>query len=711
MRYRGNSTAVRAPNPNGTDTVTSTSRHHATGVRLDIQALRTLSIVAVVIFHSFPDLLPGGFLGVDVFFVISGFLMYGVLSRMAVSDFRTAGTFWIRRIRRLFPAAVTVIVLTFVAAREILPDTRWVSVAREAIASLFFSVNWVFVSASVDYLQNEDRPSAFQHYWSLSVEEQYYILLPIALIVGAWLARRAGVSFENMGRIVIVGLFVASLAFSVYFTHRDAAEAYFHSGTRLWELALGGIVAAWQSELGSWANRFPVVTRVLGYGSIAASFWILSAQTPIPGVAALLPVVGAGILIAQSTPVRQFRVVEENRGVQFIGDLSYSIYLVHWPVLILAAEASPVFGEPWGIALLLIATVAIAWLMKRFIEDPVRYGTFFAPTRRLAGISAVTALVFAAVAALQIVAIRSEQATAMSNRVSLASIDAAATDDCFGAAAMESLSCTAVPASLDSITPNALIAKDDLPFGYDDNCLMYRPFTDYLECHYGTGEKIVAVVGNSHGIQWLEPIVWAAKKQGFQVVTLFASQCNATDVTLEFGNQGYTDACHKYGEWVQREIAAIGADLVISSQRQSVPVEGYSLADSTAPAIVGYTSYLSRLADIAPVLIVKDPVNPPGSYGLVPDCVAKNFPDLASCEWDQNHEAWQDPQWDAAHALDLPNISFLDLDTYMCRSGRCLPVIGGVLVYRDNTHVTNTFALSLAPQFSEAIAAAIKVGK
>lgn len=652
--------------------------------------------------------MQGGFLGVDVFFVISGFLMYGALMRMRIDSFRIAREFWVRRIRRLFPAAATVILVTFLAARALLPDTRWVGVAREAIASLFFSVNWVFVSASVDYLQAENRPSAFQHYWSLSVEEQYYIILPVGLIAAAAIARKAGSSIETMGKLVVSGLFIASFAYSIYLTNRDAAEAYFHTGTRLWELALGGIVSAWQPALNAFVNRAPVVTRIFSYTMIGSSFWIINGSMPIPGYTALLPVFGAGLFIAQSSQAHPFRRIEENRAVQFIGEQSYSIYLVHWPLLILAAEASNFFTEPLGITFLLIATLVLAWTMKKFIEDPIRYGSAFKPTHRLVALTAATTVIIAGLAATQIVLVRIQEQTAFANRVTISSADQQLETQCFGAQAMVNSGCPDTFASLSDLKPDPLIAKDDLPIAYEGNCITYRPFTEYLQCEYGSGSRTIAVVGNSHGIQWLEPIIYAAEQNDAKVVTLFASQCNASDMYLEFGNDQYTDACHKYGEWVQRQVSGLGVDLAILSQRQSVPVQGYSLADSSAPAVEGYTTYLTRMIANARILVVKDPVNPPPEYGLVPDCVEMRFPDLASCEWSQHHEYWQDPQWVAAKAIGGPKVSLLSLDNYMCRDGYCLAVIGGVVVYRDNTHVTNTFALSLAPQFAAAVAAALE---
>src|SRR6516225_5753045 len=235
--------------------------------RPDIQGLRALAVAMVVIYHLYPSLLPGGFVGVDVFFVISGFLITGHLWR----GYRRTGRvglvdFWGRRARRLVPAAALVLAVTWLASRLVLPATRLADTADQVRASALYFQNWLLAHNAVDYLKSNDAASPLQHFWSLSVEEQFYLLWPwlfVAAVAAVRLrARRAGrhrAAGITAGRAVVAGLagalVLGSLAYSVYDTRTDPAAAYFVTTTRIWELGLGGLLALLPQRLGRPLSR------------------------------------------------------------------------------------------------------------------------------------------------------------------------------------------------------------------------------------------------------------------------------------------------------------------------------------------------------------------------------------------------------------------------------------------------------------------------
>ena len=215
----------------------------ATAVRTDIQGLRALAVSLVVVYHLWPTGLTGGFVGVDVFFVISGFLITLHLMQKPPSGPRDLATFWGRRVRRLLPASLLVLATTLVLSRLLAPDTQWGNTAKQARAATLYVVNWVLANDSVDYLAAENAPSPVQHFWSLSVEEQFYFVWPILILGMVLLARRlrANQDLAVLGGLAV--LVVASLGYSIWDTHSNPPSAYFVTPTRMWELGIGGLLA------------------------------------------------------------------------------------------------------------------------------------------------------------------------------------------------------------------------------------------------------------------------------------------------------------------------------------------------------------------------------------------------------------------------------------------------------------------------------------
>ncbi len=304
--------------------------------RPDIQGLRALAVALVVIYHLYPGLLPGGFVGVDVFFVISGFLITGHLWR----GYQRTGTvgvvdFWGRRARRLLPAAVLVLTVTWVVSRLVLPVSRLADTATQIRASALYFQNWQLAHDAVDYLTDQDPASPVQHFWSLSVEEQFYLLWPLLFLVAGFVARRRG---GRSGRAVIAGLtsvlVVGSLTYSVYETRVDPKAAYFVTTTRMWELGLGGLLALLPARPQRWLARRGWLGWV-GLAMIIAFPFALRGTTAFPGWVALLPVMGAVLLIAGGSAAGRSgpAPLMSARLMVFLGGISYALYLWHWPVI------------------------------------------------------------------------------------------------------------------------------------------------------------------------------------------------------------------------------------------------------------------------------------------------------------------------------------------------------------------------------------------
>src|SRR3954470_14553381 len=391
-------------------------------VRAEIQALRALAVALVVVCHSWPHVLPGGFVGVDVFFVISGYLITAQL----LAEVRRRGTvsltgFWARRARRILPAALLVLAGCALATLAWVPQNHWQQFLDEIRASTAYVENWQLAHTATDYFANAASvQSPVQHYWSLSAEEQFYLVWPGLIGLTVLVGRRYSLA------IAMGGLGLASLAYSIYDTHANPAAAYFITPTRAWEFAAGGLLAlppvARRSPLFAWA----------GLAAIAVAAVTYSADTAFPGIAAALPVGGAAAVIWAAAPTAGMRL----RPVQYLGDISYSVYLWHWPLLILTPYVldRERLGTPWLLALVGLTRV-LAALSKRFVEDPLRSGPLLVSRRAgwtfaaaLAGTGAVFAVAATGVADLH-------REIRIADRVAARTI--AARPRCFGAAARD----------------------------------------------------------------------------------------------------------------------------------------------------------------------------------------------------------------------------------------------------------------------------------
>ena len=382
------------------------SRDAGTSFRPDIQGLRAVAVLLVLAYHLWPDSLTGGFVGVDVFFVISGFLITAHLLEHPPRRSRDLLEFWGRRIRRLLPAAFLVLAVTVVASRILAPETRWAANAGEIIASALYVQNWVLAGSSVDYLAAAEAPTPVQHYWSLSVEEQFYLVWPILILAifwfAEWLAPRADGGHAR-------GDARRDRRLTVHLDHRDghgASERVLHHPDA--RLGAGGRRAHRHAA----GPRFVAAPRAavdgaawIGLAMLLVAGVAYSVETPFPGSAAILPVAGTALVIlaaarGPASPTRLLRL----RPIQHLGNTSYSIYLWHWPLIVFWPYVTGAIGIGFGDSLLIIAvTIGLATVTKVFVEDPFRFEPSFQPLGPTFRFAAVGMLVVALLGSAQLV--------------------------------------------------------------------------------------------------------------------------------------------------------------------------------------------------------------------------------------------------------------------------------------------------------------------
>jgi peptidoglycan/LPS O-acetylase OafA/YrhL len=639
-------------------------------LRPEIQALRALAVAVVVVCHFWPSALPGGFVGVDVFFVISGYLITGQLLRG-----RGLAAFWARRARRILPAALLVLAVCALATLAWVPDVDRGGFLAEIRASAFYVENWQLAHTAVDYFAAGDAVSPVQHFWSLSAEEQFYLVWPL-LILAAWRRRALALALVTL----------ASLAYSVLDTAASPASAYFVTPTRAWEFGVGGLLAV----VGTSRVPRPGVCWA-GLAAIAVAAATFSAATPFPGAAALLPVAGAAAAIWAAAPLRPLAL----RPVQFVGDVSYGIYLWHWPLLVLAPYVVA-GGVPRGP--LLLATFVLAAATKRWVEDPVRRAgpLLVRPPRwTLAPALAATALVIGLTAAGSL---RVHHDIALAQRASQVVLQRR--PRCFGAAAHVPGRRCVNPALRLTVVPTPAEARDrgNLACGLSE-------YSGELHlCGFGVApsraRETVALVGDSHASHWRAALDVVARRRGWAGISLAHAACPLS-TTIPAALPGLErDSCAAWNLQVQAWLTAHPAvhTLVVSAIAGGPT---YAKVDAEAGYLAAWRELPRTVTDL---VVIRDT---PKARLSTADCVSRAMaagrPAGSACRLDRARALPPDPQVAAAHRLTGRRVHVVDMTRFMCDTRWCRPVIGGALVYKDDNHLTEVFARTLGPYLGRAM--------
>jgi peptidoglycan/LPS O-acetylase OafA/YrhL len=666
------------------------------GFRTDIQGLRAIAIVLIVVHHLWPGGLTGGYVGVDVFFVITGFLITAMLLDRQPRRPRDFAEFWARRIRRVLPAALLVIAVTGIVTRWVAPSPTWITTARQVLASTVFAENWVLAAGDVNVPAVHSGSSPLHQFWSLSVAAQLYLLWPLLIAAALWwAARRAGA--PRAAVLAVTGAMVAaSLGVSVWWTSAVPAVAYVVTPTRMWELALGGLVAALPAR--ATTSLPPAVRSGLPWlgiaGIVGAAVWFTS-DTAFPGYAALLPTVGTALVlwcrpVASWSPDRVLAL----RPVQYLGGISYSLYLWHWPIIALLPFVSGPLGTLDKIVAL-IAAIVLADLTRSAVEEPFRRARTPRAVRNTYRFGGVAVLAVALVATLWLSS-TTAQVYGAEQPISPAEANAG---PCFGAASMARgfTRCPQDPAV--APIPSPKNAGDDKPVAYQDNCWSYAPFLARPVCTFGDGPTRVALVGNT--AYWLPTLMKLTQQRNWTITTYLTSRCAPSDTRQRFKPANVTQNCYDYGQWVLDQTAHGQYDLIIATNREAVLAVGQQTWVGTETvARQGFRSYLQSWAEGGtPIVVLHDLPYPSPTTGPIPDCLAAHPKHPDRCNGTPESWRWHYPF--SAAADGVAGVHVVDMTRYFCTATVCPAVIGGVTVYFDGTHMSATYARTLSPYLAD----------
>ncbi|NHA70187.1 acyltransferase family protein [Phycicoccus flavus] len=671
--------------------------------RPDIEGMRAIAIGLVVVYHAGVSGLPGGFVGVDVFFVISGFLITGLLVREVTSTGRVSlARFYARRAKRLLPATGLVLVTTVVLTWLTVSAVRWRDFGLDIVSAATYVVNWRLAARSVDYLAEDVGASPVQHFWSLAVEEQFYIVWPLLLVLLAWLLRRRpGLRPRRVMAVGIALVIVPSFAYSVYLTSVSPATAFFVTPTRLWELGIGAFVAIGATVWTRVPRVAAVVLGWVGLVTVLASGFLLTTDVAWPGYAALAPCLGTAAMIVAgytSGPAGPAGVLAW-KPLVWVGGISYSLYLWHWPLI---TAATAYWGDLGGTRGLLVMAVAVipSWLSLRLIENPIRFAPALSRSNRLALSVGGNFTALGVVAGLVLVLL------VPGGSRSQAAVGAAP----LGAEALTGT--TGKPGSVASLksiasyVPSALEAEGDVP-PYPPECQVDQESPDPVVCDWGdpNGTLTVAVVGDSKIMQYYSPLDEIAKREHWKIVSMTKSACGFHDGVQEAKGEPYT-SCTEWNRAVLADLLRSRPDVVVTAERINEaladPADLGSL--STATMVDAMARQWTRVTDAGiPMVVIAD--NPsPGQIAPVYECIADHGGDLSACTFDRargERESGAAAQLPAAERVQ--GVRVVDIRDSICPERTCVPVIGGVMVYRQTSHITDTYARSLTDVLAAAL--------
>ena len=662
--------------------------------------------------------MQGGYVGVDVFFVLSGFLITDLLlSAAAKRGSVSLVDFYTRRAKRILPAAALTLVVTDLVAYRLLNFVRAKEAMWDSVWSSIFAANIHFSNQATNYFARGQPPSPFQHYWSLAVEEQFYIVWPVVLALAVLFAtqyrkRSKGKPATSaalpamawlFGIVVLIG--ATSLAWSIHETSVSPSATYFSTFARAWELGLGAALAI----AGSTLSRIPALWRAvmgwIGLTAIVCAAVLFSSNTAFPGYAALLPTIGAALLICAGMGGRpRFGAggLLSLRPMCYIGDRSYTFYLWHWPVLIIAAQY---VGRDLSVEanmVLLFAAFLLSIFTYRFFENPIRRAKWSAPRAALLWPVSVGAVAVIALVTLQLIDAKSlrvaRASAAVTSPTQHTASDAAALPDVV-AAVRAAQQGRPLPPGLNP-SPSALLNDLYQP----GDCAAHDGETSSKICPLGdlSATRTIMVFGDSHAWMWMPAILGLAKQDGWKVVLISKSACTPdTWAGHQLVPRNFTPSwaeCHAWYRWALGRVAALKPTVSLLAGAYS------GVGAGAVPYVQGFVATTRAMKPFSKAVVVMG--DTPRQTQQPVDCLLAHHATMKSCTAVVPSDMWQIDD-DIASGVKKFGATVLVTKQWLCFQSDCPMVVGHTIVYRDEDHLTPEYALTLQSAFRTAFNAAI----
>ena len=540
--------------------------------------------------------------------------------------------FYARRAKRILPAAAVVLIATAIAVWMFVPRLRWQDIGGDIVSAATYVINWRLADRAVDYLAQDAPPSPVQHFWSLAVEEQFYLVWPLLILLAILVAKAWRRRVRTTLWIGLAVVAVPSFVWSVHYTASDPGRAFFVSTTRMWELAVGAGVALAATVVARMPKTAAVIIGWSGLIAIVASAVVFSAVASWPGYAAAIPVLGAAAVIAAGAAAGSGGPIAilGTRPFRVVGDLSYSLYLWHWPMIAIATAHWNGLSVERGLAIV-VASAVPAWLTYHLVENPLRYSRSLSTSPRFAlslGGNFSLAGVCAGLALVLIVSF-SAAGTAGSGRPAPGA----------GALATSSRGAADGPIAdhADFITPDPLKATKDIPVTTPDGCFQNEVSAEVLWCTYGNPNSAteVVLVGDSKMDEWFPAFETLAEQNNWKLAIAVKGACAFTSATSIIGldaSKPYT-SCTQWNKNLLARLTAERPAYVVTSQVNGVAADssGHASVDAMATGMRTSWAALDRVGTKVVVL-----ANNPHPGLNVDQCVDKNRTHLSACTYSSN---------------------------------------------------------------------------
>ncbi|MDI6101406.1 acyltransferase family protein, partial [Actinoplanes sp. NEAU-A12] len=674
--------------------------------RPDIEGMRAIAVTLVVLSHAGLTGIAGGYIGVDVFFVISGFL----ITTLLLKELDTTGrihltTFYARRATRLLPASTLVLVTTITAAWLWMPATRFTTISLDAIHATFYGINWRLANEGVQYLNADTPPSPLQHFWSLAVEEQFYLAWPLLLLTLALTTGKRRTPII----ITLTTITTASLTISILQTATSAPWAYFGTHTRTWELATGALIAVAATPLTKLPHPLAATLTWTGLAAILTAALLYTEHTPFPGTAALLPVLGTAALIAGGTPKPRHgaTILLKTLPFQQIGRYSYSWYLWHWPVLTITPhilDIEPTIPLNLGLA---TGSLLLAIATYHLIENPTRNHQWV-KTKARRGLATGLALSCLAALTAQTGAIKPPQLAKGHPAIDTATAVATANNPETELQRIinTSTNTAKLPAN---VTPKVQRARNDVPKYYATKChLDFEDVTAPGDCLFGdpNGKETVYLFGDSHAAHWFPAMDAIAKARGWRLMVRTKSACQAPLVrTFLVAFKRPYDECGEWRDGVLAEIKQTRPRLVVLASNGNnngglLDTAGNRIDEGTEQErdnlwAAGWVATFRALKSPKTNLVMIEDTPWPGRD--TPDCLATHSNRVSRCARPADESfAFPPRQALVSQQARAQGVTVIETRPWFC-ADVCPSMVGNVMTWRDNSHITTKYSAMLAP--------------
>jgi peptidoglycan/LPS O-acetylase OafA/YrhL len=654
--------------------------------RPDIEGLRAIAVLCVVIAHSGIGL-HSGFIGVDIFFVISGFLITRHIFLEAIkTNTISLAQFYARRILRILPASMFVLLCTLLASFIWLSPLQFLNYATDALWATFSAFNYRLAIDGTDYFNTTTIPTPFQHYWSLCVEEQFYFIWPLIMLVLAKLFSKKSY-FGNIVSAVLLVIIAVSLYLSYTITISSQPWAYFGLHTRAWQMAIGALLAVNIQKFANLPSRFASVLSWIGFGGLMYALATFTETTPYPSLWAVIPTLSTTLVVATGVNLNKasFESVFGGSIFQYIGKISYSWYLVHWPIMViflLAGERNNFVDQIASIVISFFVAVVHYYI----IENPIRHNVAIKSKLKNTYILGLCLLLIAGSISGGLVYLKTKNLESKTNSQNSSEQQKAIipdktidTEANLFKKIEEATKLKELPQNLEN--PLETIEKDKV-----NGCISLKEEVEINEksiCLKGdnTFTKTIAIIGDSHAHQWLDSIFKIAEKNKYKVATYTKSACPILDIKSIDGTlkRDYTE-CYSWREEVLKRMAKLKPDIIIHT--------GIIYKESSPEK---YREMIQKFQSITKNVI--QIVDNPQPQANLSECLVKNTNDITKCNFDTkkglNGKTQRDAEIQVAKEL---GIQIVDTLPWFCDKDICPAIIDNIAVYRDNSHITNTYA-------------------